>query len=70
MECSKNIRANYNLLQFTNKASSLLLLFSKSDSLECAEVFVVKRFSHAAKTSFFQARGKKRVTLRGQDWSI
>ena len=48
----------------------MLLLFSKSDSLECAEVVVVKRFAHVAKTSFFQARGKKRVTLREQDWSI
>ena len=25
-ECSKNIRANYNLLQFTNKASSLVVI--------------------------------------------
>ena len=26
MECSKNIRANYNLRQFTNKASSLVVI--------------------------------------------
>lgn len=52
------------------KHQALLLLFSKSDSLECAEVVVVKSFSHVAKTSFFQSRRKKRVTLRGQDWSI